>query len=127
MRNGDNPLYHPETVKKLIEVYEKEKPTIAMLSVIFYNPEFWAFGRIERDKEGNVRDIVEQKDCTPEQLKIKESNPGFYIFDAKWFWENCENWRQLTCQLILMSLPALTRQEPAAPARVALPIWNSLI
>ncbi len=87
---GDNPLYLPETVKKLIEAYEKEKPTIAMLSVIFNNPEFWAFGRIERNGQGEVVDIVEQKDCTPEQLKIQECNPGFYIFEANWFWENCE-------------------------------------
>lgn len=86
---GDNPLYKPETVKKLIELYEKERPTVALLSVIFENPKFWAFGRIVKDESGNVIDIVEQKDCTPEQLEIKESNPGFYIFDAKWFWENC--------------------------------------
>jgi bifunctional UDP-N-acetylglucosamine pyrophosphorylase / glucosamine-1-phosphate N-acetyltransferase len=91
---GDNPLYLPETVKKLVDLYENPpaggKPTIAMLSVIFNNPEFWAFGRLERNKNGDVVDIVEQKDCTPEQLKIQECNPGFYIFDAAWFWENCQ-------------------------------------
>jgi UDP-N-acetylglucosamine diphosphorylase/glucosamine-1-phosphate N-acetyltransferase len=91
---GDNPLYKPETVKKLIELYENPpaggKPTIAMMTVVFDNPEFWAFGRIVKDKNGNVIDIVEQKDCTPEQLKIEECNPGFYIFDAEWLWENVE-------------------------------------
>lgn len=85
---GDNPLFKPETVKKLITLYEKEKPTIAMLSVIFQNPEFWAFGRIIRDKNNEVVAIVEQKDCSKEQLKIKESNPGFYIIDADWFFKN---------------------------------------
>jgi len=86
---GDNPLYKPETAEKLIGLYESEKPTIAMLSVVFDDPEFWAFGRLIKDKNGNVIDIVEQKDCTQEQLKIQECNPGFYIFDAGWFWENC--------------------------------------
>lgn len=86
---GDNPLYRPESIQKLISLYEKEKPTVAMLTVVFDDPMFWAFGRIVRDKNGNVISITEQKDCTPEQLKIKESNPGFYIFDANWFWENC--------------------------------------
>lgn len=85
---GDNPLYKPETVKKLIEMYETEKPTIAMLTVHFDNPEFWAFGRIIKDANGHVIDIVEQKDCDAEQLKIEECNPGFYIFDAAWFWDN---------------------------------------
>lgn len=87
---GDNPLYKPETVRKLIELYEKERPTIAMLSVVFDDPKFWAFGRIIKDQDGHVINIVEQKDCTPEQLEIAESNPGFYIFDADWFWSNCE-------------------------------------
>jgi len=87
---GDNPLYKPETVQKLIKLYETEKPTIAMLSVVFDDPKFWAFGRIIKDGNGHVVDIVEQKDCNPEQLEIQESNTGFYIFDADWFWSNCE-------------------------------------
>lgn len=85
---GDNPLYKPETIKKLIALYEEQKPTIAILSVIFKDPEFWAFGRIIRDEKNEVIGIIEQKDCKPEQLKICESNPGFYIIDADWFWEN---------------------------------------
>ncbi len=88
---GDNPLYKPETVKRLIGLYETEKPTIAMLSVVFSNPEFWAFGRIIRDENDEVVGIVEQKDCTSEQLKIQESNSGFYIFDAAWLWQNIDN------------------------------------
>ncbi len=85
---GDNPLYKPETVRRLIDLHEKEKPTIAMLSVVFNNPRFWAFGRIIKDESNHVVDIVEQKDCSEEQLDIEECNPGFYIFDADWFWGN---------------------------------------
>ena len=85
---GDMPLYKPETIESLLEKYEQEKPTIAMLTVDFQDPEFWAFGRIIRDEAGYVKEIVEQKDCSPEQLKIAESNPGFYIFDSGWLWDN---------------------------------------
>lgn len=87
---GDMPLYKSETIKKLIETYQREKPTIAMLTVDFDNPEFWAYGRIIRDLNGYVKASVEQKDCNPDQLKIKESNPSFYIFDNKWLWKNFE-------------------------------------
>ena len=87
---GDNPLYKPETVRKLIALYEKEKPTVAMLSVIFNDPNYWAFGRILRDPNGEVIGIKEHKDCSEEEKKIKESNPGFYIFQAKWLWENLQ-------------------------------------
>ncbi|MEK7096408.1 MAG: NTP transferase domain-containing protein [Patescibacteria group bacterium] len=90
---GDMPLFKPETIRNLIDVYENPpaggKPTIAMLSVKLKDPVSWAYGRIIRNSAGEVESIVEQKDCTEEQLKIKESNPGFYIFDAGWFWNNC--------------------------------------
>ena len=87
---GDMPLFKPETIKNLIKEYQTQEPIIAMLSVNFDNPEYWAYGRICRDENGYVSAIVEQKDCSAEQLKIKESNPGFYIFDARWLWENFE-------------------------------------
>jgi|GEM_PF-1129227 len=57
---GDNPLYKPETVRQLIELYEKENPTIAMLSVEFDDPKFWAFGRLIQDKEGSLKSKQEK-------------------------------------------------------------------
>jgi len=88
---GDNCLYKPESVRRIIDLYERENPTIAMLTVSFEDPMFWAFGRILRDKEGKVIGIREQKDCSEEELEIKESNPGFYIVDSNWLWENLKN------------------------------------
>jgi bifunctional UDP-N-acetylglucosamine pyrophosphorylase/glucosamine-1-phosphate N-acetyltransferase len=34
-----------------------------------------------------VAAIVEQKSASPDQLKIREINPGLYCFDAKLFWQ----------------------------------------
>jgi len=85
---GDMPLFKPETISSLISTYQQEQPTIAMLTVDFKDPDFWAFGRIIRDHEGYVSAIIEHKDCDEQQRKIVESNPGFYIFDAEWLWHN---------------------------------------
>lgn len=85
---GDNPLYKPETVQKLMSQFETESPTIAMLTAVSEDPT--GYGRIIRNQNNEVGGIVEHKDCTPEQLKIKEWNPGFYIFDAVWLWENID-------------------------------------
>jgi bifunctional UDP-N-acetylglucosamine pyrophosphorylase/glucosamine-1-phosphate N-acetyltransferase len=85
---GDMPLFKPETIKKLIDAYNQEKPTIAMLSVEFDNPEFWVYGRLIRNDKGEVIKSIEQKDCTPEEVKIKDCNPCFYIFNNAWLWEN---------------------------------------
>ncbi len=40
------------------------------------------YGRIVRDRDGEVEQIVEEKDCTPEQRRIDEVNTGTYCFDA---------------------------------------------
>lgn len=85
---GDCPLYKPETVKRLTEMFEAECSAIAMLTVVSDDPT--GCGRVFRDEKGDVTDIIEHKDCTPEQLQNKEWNPGFYIFDSKWLWENIE-------------------------------------
>jgi bifunctional UDP-N-acetylglucosamine pyrophosphorylase/glucosamine-1-phosphate N-acetyltransferase len=95
---GDHILYKPETIKKLIDLYQQEKPseggspsgrpTIAMLTGIVDDPSRFGFGRIVRNERGEITANVEQKDCTPEQLAIKEFNPCFFIFDATWLYEN---------------------------------------
>ncbi|MFA5927388.1 MAG: NTP transferase domain-containing protein [Patescibacteria group bacterium] len=87
---GDMPMFKTETIKRLLDAYEREQPTIAMLSVEFEDPEFWVYGRLIKDSSGNVINSVEQKDCSAEQLKIKECNPCFYVFDAPWLWENLD-------------------------------------
>ena len=33
-------------------------------------------------------DIIEEKDCTPEQKKIAEMNVGIYVFKSKLLFEN---------------------------------------
>ena len=90
---GDNPMFSTESIQKVIDAFKKESPTIAMLTVVFKDPEFWAFGRIVRNEQGEISKIVEQKDCTLKELKIGESNPGFYIFDNNWFWANIDKLR----------------------------------
>lgn len=85
---GDMPFYQPETIRALIEKVKKEKPKMGMLTVHFENPNFWAYGRIILDESGKIIKSIEQRDCTPEQLGIKECMPSFYIFDNDWLWAN---------------------------------------
>lgn len=74
---GDTPLLREETINKMKEIfYEKELDCI-LLSCKMKNP--FAYGRIIK-KDGNVVDIIEEKEATEEQKKIKEVNCGVYIF-----------------------------------------------
>ena len=48
------------------------------------------FGRIVRSHAGDVLAIVEEADCTPEQLRLTELNPGLYCYDADWLWRSLD-------------------------------------
>lgn len=69
---GDVPLTRPETFSLLHDVCDAN--TIGLLSV--FMEDATGYGRIVRDANDKVTGIVEQKDATPEQLEIRESNSG---------------------------------------------------
>lgn len=79
---GDMPLWSSKTIKKL---FNKQKKTDACLTMATVElPDSFAYGRIIRDKQGNLEEIVEEKDCSNKQLKIKEKNPGLYLAKVNW-------------------------------------------
>jgi bifunctional UDP-N-acetylglucosamine pyrophosphorylase/glucosamine-1-phosphate N-acetyltransferase len=48
------------------------------------------YGRIVRDRYGNIQGIVEDADCTREQLAITEINPSYYLFNNRILFEAVE-------------------------------------
>ena len=46
------------------------------------------YGRIVRGNDGSVEKIVEAKDCTKEQLEIKEINTVFFVSRINLLFEN---------------------------------------
>lgn len=68
---GDVPLTKKSTLEALLEVTPSKG--LAILTVDLEDPT--GYGRIER-KNGSIVGIVEQKDASPEQLKITEINSG---------------------------------------------------
>lgn len=83
---GDMPLFTQKTFKKIIEHHEKTKSDCTVMTAFVDNPP--AYGRIIRDENGNLADVVETKDCNEEQLKITELNIGVYVFNSKLLFEN---------------------------------------
>ncbi|BCJ58676.1 bifunctional UDP-N-acetylglucosamine diphosphorylase/glucosamine-1-phosphate N-acetyltransferase GlmU [Micromonospora endophytica] len=78
--NGDVPLLRPETVRALVAAHEGEQAAATVLAAQVPDPT--GLGRIVRDDAGRLRQIVEQRDASPEQLTIREINAGIYAFDA---------------------------------------------
>jgi len=76
---GDTPLITGETVSRLLQHHEESGAVCTVLTAIASNPK--GYGRIIRNSNGQVIDIVEEKDATAEQKAITEINTGIYCFD----------------------------------------------
>lgn len=88
--NGDDSaFYTPETIKKIIEIHKERGRILTFVSLMKDDPT--GLGRIVRGEDGLITKIVEEKDATPEEKKIKEVNDGLYVFDRNWFFENINN------------------------------------
>jgi bifunctional UDP-N-acetylglucosamine pyrophosphorylase/glucosamine-1-phosphate N-acetyltransferase len=85
---GDGPLIRTETLKTLIEKHDAEHAAATLATAVLDDPT--GYGRIVRDDYGNIQGIIEHADCTPEQLKIREVNPSYYLFDNKILFEHVE-------------------------------------
>ncbi|MFC1501462.1 bifunctional UDP-N-acetylglucosamine diphosphorylase/glucosamine-1-phosphate N-acetyltransferase GlmU [Elusimicrobiota bacterium] len=81
---GDTPLIQPETLKALLKTHRLSNNAATVLTTNFSNPT--GYGRILRSKEGNVLSIVEERDASQDQKKVKEINSGMYCFDSSLIW-----------------------------------------
>jgi bifunctional UDP-N-acetylglucosamine pyrophosphorylase/glucosamine-1-phosphate N-acetyltransferase len=77
---GDGPLIRSETLKILLDKHSSEMSAATLATTVLDNPA--GYGRIVRDSYGNIQGIVEDKDCTNKQRRIKEINPSYYCFDV---------------------------------------------
>lgn len=81
--NGDVPLLRPDTLKQLLETHQAHQNAATLLTAQLPNPQ--GYGRVFCDEQNQLRAIVEDRDCTPEQKQNPRINAGVYCF----------NWQQL--------------------------------
>ncbi|MBP3284824.1 MAG: bifunctional UDP-N-acetylglucosamine diphosphorylase/glucosamine-1-phosphate N-acetyltransferase GlmU [Clostridia bacterium] len=79
--SGDAPLISGETIKNAVLQCERNQEYATIFTAEFEDPN--GYGRIVRDAKGAVCGIVEHKDATEEQRRIKEINSSMYCFDSK--------------------------------------------
>ena len=75
---GDAPNIKSSTLFPIIDEHIKENRNATLITATLDDPT--GYGRIIRNQDGDLLKIVEEKDCTPDEKKIKEWNPGIYIF-----------------------------------------------
>ena len=81
--NGDVPLLRPETIAKMVQTHVENNNATTILTAQFEDPT--GYGRVFCDENHIVSEIIEHRDCTPEQQNNRRINSGIYCF----------NWQQL--------------------------------
>ena len=77
---GDVPLLTTELLQELVSTHEADGNAVTVLTAVL--EEATGYGRIVRAADGTVTGIVEHKDATADQHRIREINSGIYAFDA---------------------------------------------
>lgn len=81
---GDTPFVSSDVLARLLIEHSTRKATVTFLTALTEQPS--DFGRVIRNADGIVTEIVEMKRATEEQKRIREVNSGVYCFDRAWLW-----------------------------------------
>ena len=76
--NGDVPLLRESTLASLLEQHRSSGRAVTLLTAHLDDPS--GYGRVFCDDAGRVQQIVEHRDCTPEQRQNTLINAGIYCF-----------------------------------------------
>lgn len=90
---GDSPFIDFKTIRAALEFHKLSGSAATVITADSPNP--YGYGRIVR-KGGELSAIIEERDCTPKERKIREINSGCYWFDT---------------EKLLEFLPMLTREN----------------
>ncbi|HEY9764838.1 MAG TPA: bifunctional UDP-N-acetylglucosamine diphosphorylase/glucosamine-1-phosphate N-acetyltransferase GlmU [Chroococcales cyanobacterium] len=77
--SGDVPMISPATLERMIEAHKKSRSSLTLLATLVEQPK--GYGRIKREGD-RFLGIVEERDASEEERKIKEVNAGIYL--ARW-------------------------------------------
>lgn len=77
---GDAPLVDAVTLTQLIEYSQNSDCDLCVLTAELSEPA--SYGRIVRNSKGELEKIVERKDASEEEIKIKEINSGSILFKS---------------------------------------------
>jgi len=87
--SGDVPMIRVETLAKLVQQHRTHRGRGAACTILTVKlDEPTGYGRIVRDQLGLFQKIVEQKDASEEERKIREINSGIYCFNSRMLFDS---------------------------------------
>ncbi len=81
---GDTPLLRRETVASLLRTHRHGGAVATILTAELDEPR--GYGRVLRRPDGALDRIVEEKDATSAERRVREVNTGIYCFEGRALW-----------------------------------------
>jgi bifunctional UDP-N-acetylglucosamine pyrophosphorylase/glucosamine-1-phosphate N-acetyltransferase len=94
--SGDHPRLSSELLQQFVEEHRRSGVPATVLSFEPADPR--AYGRIVRDGDGRLRQIVEHADADEAQRAIREVNSSIYVFEADKLWPALEQIEPVNAQ-----------------------------
>ena len=79
---GDVPLISVKTLKSLVQSHRRKKQTLTLLNTFVPNP--FGYGRVLRGEDGSLQGIVEEKNATVSQKRIREIYSGIMVIKSSY-------------------------------------------
>jgi len=76
--SGDTPLISTALLEGLLDAHRSARAAATLLTCTLEDPT--GYGRILRDADGAVTGVVEERDATPAQRRLREVGAGMYVF-----------------------------------------------
>ncbi|NLM33326.1 MAG: NTP transferase domain-containing protein [Acholeplasmataceae bacterium] len=86
--NGDMPFISKKSYYNMLNAHLREQNDLTILTTLHPNP--YGYGRIVRNDEGEVMEIVEERDCNERQRGINEINSGVYVVNNRKLYQTLE-------------------------------------
>ncbi len=83
--NGDTPLLTRETIKRLVAHHEKANAVLTMLTTGLPDPK--GYGRVVRGRDGQIVNVVEERDASRAERAIREVNVGTYVVETPFLFQ----------------------------------------
>ena len=84
--SGDVPLIKADSLRAMLAFHGGNKPVLTLMTTTLDDPT--NYGRIVRNSQGTLQEIVEEKDATAAQKKIMEINAGIYCADVSFLFNS---------------------------------------
>jgi bifunctional UDP-N-acetylglucosamine pyrophosphorylase / glucosamine-1-phosphate N-acetyltransferase len=76
--SGDTPLVTTALLEGLLDAHRAARATATLLTATLDDPT--GYGRVLRDPDGALTGMVEERDATPDQRRLREVGAGMYVF-----------------------------------------------